>query len=133
MFMEPVKEDEVTTIINNLKNTAPGHDEITAGTLKCVLAAIYHPLVYIWNLSLSEGLFPDELKIANVVPICKADYSVQLNNYSPVSLLCILSKVFEKVMYTRLSSFLGSQKMLFDKQFGFRKQIDIYDPSDING
>ena len=61
--------------------------------------------MYILNLSLSEGLFPDELKIANVVPIYKADDSIQFNNYRPVSLLCILSKVFEKVMYTRLSSF----------------------------
>ena len=126
MFMEPVKEDEVTTIISNLKNSAPGHDEITAGTLKGVLAAINHPLVYILNLSLSEGLFPDELKIANVVPIYKADHSMQFNNYRPVSLLCTLSKVFEKVMYTRLSSFLESQKILFDKQFGFRKQHSTY-------
>ena len=126
MFMEPVKEDEVTTIISNLKNSAPGHDEITAGTLKGVLAAINHPLVYILNLSLSEGLFPDELKIAYVVPTYKADDSMQFNNYRPVSLLCILSKVFEKVMYTRLSSFLESQKILFDKQFGFRKQHSTY-------
>ena len=96
MFMEPVKEDEVTTIISNLKNSAPGHDEITAETLKGVLAAINHPLVFILNLSLSEGLFPDELKIANVVPIYKADDSMQFNNYRPVSLLCILSKVFRE-------------------------------------
>ena len=87
-----------------------------------VLAAINQPPVYILNMSLSEGLFPDELKIVNVVPIYKADYSMQFNNYSLVSLLCVLSKVFEKVVYTRLSSFLESQKILFDKQFGFRKQ-----------
>ena len=126
MFMEPVKEDEVTTIISNLKNSAPGHNEITAGTLKGVLAAINDSLVYILNLSLSQGLFPDELKIANVVPIYKADDSMQFNNYRPVSLLCILSKVFEGVMYTRLSSFLESRKILFDKQFGFRKQHSTY-------
>ena len=126
MFMEPFKEDEVTTIISNLKNSAPGDDEITAGTLKGVLAAINHLLVYILNLSLSEVLFPGELKIAYVVPIYKADDSMQFNNYRPVSLLCILSKVFEKVMYTRLLSFLESQKILFDKQFGFWKQHSTY-------
>ena len=86
MFMEPVKEDEVTTIISNLNNSAPGH-EITAGTLKGILAAISHPLVYILNLSLSEGLFPDELKIANVVPIYKADDSMKFNNYRPVCII----------------------------------------------
>ena len=51
---------------------------------------------------------------------------MQFNNYRPVSLLCILSNVFEKVMYTGLASFLESQKILFDKQFGFRKQHSTY-------
>ena len=110
MFMDPVKEDEETTIISNLKNSAPGHDKITAGTPKGVLAAINRPLMYILILSLSEGLFSDELKIANVVPIYKADDSMQFNNYRTVPLLCILSNVFGKVMYTRLLSFLESQK-----------------------
>ena len=134
MFMEPVKEDEVTTIISNLNNSAPGHDEITAGTLKGILAAISHPLVYILNLSLSEGLFPDELKIANVVPIYKADDSMKFNNYRPVSLLCILSNVFEKVMNTRLSSFLESQKNTVWQTIWIQKTtFDMYGPSDING
>ena len=48
------------------------------------------------------------------------------NNYRPVSLLCILSKVFEKVMYSRLSSFLERNKILLNNQFGFRKHHSAY-------
>ena len=48
------------------------------------------------------------------------------NNYRPVSLLCILSKVFEKVRYSRLSSFLERNKILLNNQFGFRKHHSTY-------
>ena len=72
MFLEPVSLEEVTNIFQNLKN----------------------------NLSLTEGLFPAELKIANVLPLYKADDNMVFNNYRPVSLLCILSKVFE--MYSNV-------------------------------
>ena len=51
---------------------------------------------------------------------------MKFNNYRPVSLLCILSKVFEKVMYSRLFHFLESFKILIENQFGFRKQHSSY-------
>ena len=69
MLMGPFNEDEVANIKSNFEKSAPGYDEITTGTLKCILAVINYPLVLILNLSLSGGLFPDELKIAHVVPI----------------------------------------------------------------
>ena len=48
------------------------------------------------------------------------------NNYCPVSLLCILSKVFEKVTYSRLLNFLNHYKVLISNQFGFRKSHSSY-------
>ena len=50
--------------------------------------------MYSLNLLLSEGLFPDELKITNVAPMYKAEDSTRLNNYKIV--LCVLSKVKKK-------------------------------------
>ena len=44
------------------------------------------------------------------------------DNYSPVSLLCTFSRIFEKVMYVRLLDFLKEHRILFDYQFGFRKK-----------
>ena len=108
-------------IIQNLKHSAPGHDEITTAVLQLALPAIRTPLVHVMNLSLVEGIFPDELKVAKVLPLYKGDNPMLFNNYKPVSLLNILSKVFEKVMYTRLVSYLENQKILYNKQFGFRK------------
>ena len=126
VFLVPVSIEEITSMIQGLKNSAPGHDDITADALRLCLPSITSPLVYILNLSLTQGVFPDELKIANVIPLYKADDRMCFNNYRPVSLLCILSKVFEKVMYNRLISFLEFNKILIENQFGFRKKCSTY-------
>ena len=57
-------------------------------------------------------MFPNELKLANVLPLFKLGDDMLFNNYRAASLLSIMSKVFEKVMYSRLLSFLESQKIL---------------------
>ena len=62
-----------------------------------------------------QGVFPDELKIANVIPLYKCEDPMKFNNYRPVSLLSILSKVYEKVMYNRLIEFLETEKILHEK------------------
>ena len=66
------------------------------------------------------------MKLANVKPLCKSGESIVFNNYRPVYLLCMLSKVFEKVMYSRLSNFLQRFKILIQNQFGFRKCHSSY-------
>ena len=126
IFLEPVSEEEVYSIVTNLKNSAPGYDEVTAGILELSLPVINGPLTHILNLSLLEGVFPSELKVANVLPLYKADDDMLFNNYRPVSLLSVLSKVFERIMYNRLISFLENNKILFKNQFGFRKQHSTY-------
>ena len=85
-------------MIQGLKNSALDHDDIAAEALRLCSPSITSPLVYILNLYLLQGIFPDELKIANVIPLYKVDDRMSFNNYRPVSLLCILSKVFEAVM-----------------------------------
>ena len=90
------------------------------------IQSIEMPLMYLCNLSLNDGVFPAELKLANVIPLYKASDPMLFNNYRPVSLLCCLSKIFEKVMYSRLLSFLNRFKILINNQFGFRKHHSSY-------
>ena len=78
-------------------------------------------LTHIVNLSLQQGIFPSELKIANIISIFKAGDTEIIGNYRPVSLLSTVSKVFERAFYKRLSSFISKQKLLYDLQFGFRE------------
>ena len=73
------------------------------------------------NKSLLKGEFPDILKIANVCPIYKKGDVDKCENYRPISLLSNVGKIFEKVMYSRLWDFLNKHDIIFDRQFGFRK------------
>ena len=126
LYLEPVTETEVTNLINSLKSSAPGFDSISSSILKLVLPSICSPLTHICNLSLQEGTVPDEMKKAYVLPLFKSGDPEILNNYRPVSVLCSLSKVFEKVMYNRVIDYLNKYKMLVSNQFGFRKCHSTY-------
>ena len=126
LTLDPVTESELHLIFTSLKNAAPGYDEIKIEPLKLVLEFIAEPLSYLCNLSFNQGIFPAELKIANVIPLYKKDDSMLFSNYRPVSLLCSLSKVFEKVMCNRVVSFLETYKILYEYQFGFRKDHSTY-------
>ena len=67
-----------------------------------------------------KGIFPDDLKIAKVTPIYKADNSSNVSNYRPISLLPCFSKMLERIMCNRLQKYLKDQNILYDKQFGFQ-------------
>ena len=126
IFLSPVTHDEINQIIMVLKNGAAGYDEITAVTLPLVSLHFIEPLMYICNLSMTQGIFPTEMKLANVIPLYKAYNPDVFNNYRSVSLLCTLSKVLERVMYSRLIEYLETFRILLDNQFGFRKWHSSY-------
>ena len=68
-------------------------------------------------------MFPNCLKIARVIPLFKSGDSTNLNNYRPISILSIISKIFERIVHTQLISFLNRFKLLSPSQFGFRKKF----------
>ena len=77
-------------------------------------------LAKIINMSVMSGIFPKSLKVARVVPIHKAGCKEDLNNYRPISILPIYSKIIEKVMYHRVYKFLEKYSILSNHQYGFR-------------
>ena len=126
LFLSPVAETEINKIIEALKDSATGHDDISAQFLKLSVDFIVNPLMHICNMSLTEGVFPDSLKVANVITLYKSDDPMYFNHYRPVSLLCMLSKVFEKIMYDRLLNFVNKYDLLYAHQYGFRKNRSTY-------
>ena len=101
-------------------NKARGPNSIPTKILKLFKKEFSKPLSDIINLSFNQGVFPNLLKIANVIPIHKKGDKLDCNNYRPISLLSNISKIFEKCMHTRLTNFLRVNKILFSHQFGFR-------------
>jgi len=122
MFCSPVTPNEIARIIQRLPNNkAPGGDGINSKILKEICESIAFPLAHIFNLSFNTGEVPELLKIAKVVPIYKKGERNQPGNYRPISLLSIFDKIMEKLMCKRLSDFLENNNILYEYQFGFRK------------
>lgn len=120
IFLTPVTHLEISSIIKSLKNKkSTGIDNISTQLIKCVEPAISNVLAFIINLSFQKGKFPSKLKEATIVPIFKKGDRELLQNHRPIALLCILSKIFEKCMKTRLLSFLNNINYFSPNQFGF--------------
>ena len=78
------------------------------------------------NLSFEQGVFPDELKIAVITPLYKAKDPMFFNNYRPISLLYVFSKIFERLMYNRILNFINRHKLFNNFQFGFRNNHSTF-------
>lgn len=90
--------------------------------VKFIANEIVHPLVYCINLSLLHGVVPRLTKISKIIPIYKSDNKNILENYRPISILPTFSKVLERTVYNRLSSYLDKLNILTPSQYGFRKK-----------
>ena len=101
-------------MIKQLPNkTSYGHDKISNIMLKALCTSIIYPLCHIFNASLLEGIFQEWMKTAEVIPLYKGKDMDLMINYRPISLLITLSKLLEKIMYTRLYGYLESQNILY--------------------
>ena len=121
MIVQPTTVPEIDTLIKQLPNkTSYGHEKISNIMLKALRTSITYPLCHIFNASLSEGTFPDRMKIAEVIPLYKGKDIDSMINYRPISLLIMLSKLLEKIMYTGLYRYLETQNLLYPSQYGFR-------------
>ena len=98
-----------------------GFDNIPARLLKDAADYIAYPLSYIFNMSLSKGVFPDTMKIAKVTPVYKKGEKDILGNYRPISVLPLLAKVLEKIINKQLLHYFETNNLFYDEQYGFRK------------
>ena len=74
----------------------------------------------IFNFSLNTGIFPDIMKVAKITAIFKKGEKCSISNYRSISVLPYFSKILERIMYNRLYDYFIVNKVLLNKQFGFR-------------
>jgi hypothetical protein len=122
MFLTPTTEVEVVEIIKGLGNKkSTGIDDMPEFIIKRCYPRIATALTHIVNLSFSSGCFPDQLKLTKVKPLYMKGCDTDVGNYRPVSLISVFSKIIEKIMYKRLSSFQKNHRIITNKQHGFSK------------
>lgn len=122
LFLQPTTENEIISIISNLKNkSAPGPDGISSELIKCVHQHIVIPLVHLINLSFKTGDLPYQWKESVVTPVYKSGDTTNVCNYRPISVINNFAKIFEQCLKNRLIDFFDKFDVITDRQFGFRK------------
>ena len=99
-----------------------GLDDLPPRLLKDTAKVISGPLSHIINLSLKLGIVPSEFKDAKLIPLHKNGKVTSANNYRPISILSVVSKIMERAVHTQLVEYLENNKLLSPQQFGFRKE-----------
>jgi hypothetical protein len=99
---------------------ATGVDNIPAKVLKAASHIIAPSLTVIFKQSLSTGIYINDWKLARVSPIYKSEDRKKCENYRPISILPIISKVFEREVFTQIYKYLNENSLLSKSQSGFR-------------
>ena len=102
------------------QHKATGIDNLPPGLLKDVSSEIAGPLAYIINFSLQSRQFPNEWKIAEVIPLHKSGSTEDNNNFRPISIVPVVSKILEKAVHQQLMTYVEGNNLLSENQFGYQ-------------
>ena len=117
-----ISNNDTLRITKNIKMShSKGYDCLSTEHLKLINKDISKCLTLIINQSLNSGIFPDKLKIAKVTPILKNGDKQIITNYRPISVLPVISKIFETVIHEQLSEYFVTNNLFSPQQYGFRK------------
>jgi len=116
-----ISEEEVSTCISNIKTySAHGPDEIPSKFVKLANKVLTSMLTKLFNKCIQLETFSDNFKKAHVIPLPKVSSPKTLSDFRPISLLSIFSKLFEKLIETKMMKFINKNKLLTPSQYGFR-------------
>jgi len=136
----PITPNQTKRLIEAIPSSkATGVDGVSARILKIAAPAIAPSLAKLIDICIASGTFPTAWKQAKVTPIHKQKSKSDKNNYRPISVLPVLSKIFERHLHNSLSTFLKDNNLLYSLQSVFRKHhsteadlIDIVDQMLLN-
>ena len=113
-----ISEDDTYSALVSLDSTkSMGIDGFSPKLLKHCALALYQPLRHLFLLTLSQSYIPEEWRTHLITPILKSGDKSKVNNYRPISLLCSVLKVLEKIIYDKIISFVVEH--INPAQFGF--------------
>ena len=111
-------DSDVFNVLRSLDETkAMGYDGISPKLLKQCALSLYQPLHYLFSLSLSQSYLPLEWRTHLIKPIFKSGDKNSVRNYRPISLLSVVSKVLERLVYNGMVDFITNSISTY--QYGF--------------
>ena len=117
----PVSITMVYNLINILSTSkASGVNKISAKVLRAAASAITPSLAEIFNMSIDSNCFPSYWKTARVIPLFKKGQRSVLDNYRPISILPVVSKIIERFLYNQIHDYFSRKQLLSKHQSGFR-------------
>jgi len=120
-FLHKISEQEVQTLISKLdEKKAIRHGDVPTKFLKLSNSVVTPFLTHIFNRCMAEGIYPNYLKEAQILPLHTSGDSKICSNYRPISLLPQFNKMFEKLLHDRLYCYLKDFGLLSGDQYGFR-------------
>ena len=127
-FSEPITLKEVKTGIKSLKNnTSVGYDCISNEMLKYSSSSMIESICKLFNLIYEAGYYPTQWSESMIKPLFKSGSENDPSNYRGISISSCLSKLFSRILYNHLDTYIGDKDILVDNQIGFRKS---FRPSD---
>ena len=124
-----VNQADILKLIDKLPTKkSAGPDGLSSVIIKEIRIEIAPLLTIAINQSLTSGIFPSTLKVAKVIPLFKnKGEPTEFGNYRPISLLNVISKIYERVIYNQIYAYFTSNNLFFDSQYGFRKKHSTED------
>ena len=120
-----IETDDVDKEICSLNSKKSGtQNDIPAKILKKCASSTAPTLQKPFNEILITGNFPDKLKLADIIPVFKKNNPLEKENYRPVSVLPVVSKIFERIMQKQVTLF--TEKLLFPYLCGYRKGFSTH-------
>lgn len=119
--MRAINEEDIQKAMAKIKlKKSFGNDNVSGYFLKIAFPVISSSLVQIFNVSIETSTFPDAWKIARVTPIYKEGEKSEKSNYRPISVLPVISRLFEKLIFDQLYQYMNENGFLSPDQSGFR-------------
>lgn len=119
-YFHDITFPDLLRAVNSVKSNATGVDGISLKMLKTCLVELAPAILHIFNVSLQTGQFPNQWKIADIKPIPKKANATTAKDFRPISILCILGKILEKIVHVQITSFMSKNHLFHPLQSGFK-------------
>ena len=117
---QPVDEEDVIKMVKSIHTNSIGTDNLNAFILKLFIDRVSVVLTHIINISFETKTFPDKWKLALIKPIPKIPFPLKESDFRPISLLCTLSKIIEKLVNKQISFYLTKFSLFDSNQSAYK-------------